>query len=75
MTFHTLRHTFASHAVMAGVDLYTLAQLLGHRDLTQVQRYAHLAPSHLQAATAKAATAVFAANVPHQVPHATGSAA
>ena len=43
VTFHTLRHTFASHAVMAGVDLYTLAKILGHRDLAQVQRYAHLA--------------------------------
>ena len=58
VTFHTLRHTFASHAVMAGVDLYTLAKLLGHRDLAQVQRYAHLAPAHLQAATNRAGAAI-----------------
>jgi integrase len=69
VTFHTLRHTFASYAVMSGVDLHTLAKILGLRDLSMVQRYAHLAPSHLQAATAQAATAIFAGNVPPQVPH------
>jgi len=75
VTFHTLRHSFASYAVMAGVDLYTLAKILGHRNLSMVQRYAHLAPSHLQSATNRAASAIFAADMPHQVPHATGSAA
>ena len=68
VTFHVLRHTFASHAVMAGVDLYTLAKLLGHRTISMVQWYAHLAPAHLQAATNRAAGAVFAADMPHQVP-------
>jgi hypothetical protein len=74
-TFHTLRHTFASHAVMSGIDLYTLAKILGHRDLSMVQRYAHLAPSHLKAATNQAAATIFADNVPRQVPQATASAA
>ncbi len=59
VTFHTLRHTFASHAVMAGVDLYTLAKLLGHRNLDMVQRYGHLAPAHLHAAVTSAARAIF----------------
>lgn len=68
VSFHTLRHTFASHAVMAGVDLYTLAKILGHKDIKMVQRYAHLAPAHLQAATDQAARAIFAKEVPHQVP-------
>ncbi len=68
VTFHTLRHTFASHAVMAGVDLYTLAKLLGHRGLAQVQRYAHLAPAYLQATTNQAATAIFAGEVPQKLP-------
>jgi len=69
VTFHTLRHTFASHAVMAGIDLLTLAKILGHRNINMVQRYAHLAPAHLQAATAQAANAIFAADVPRQMPH------
>lgn len=47
---HTLRHTFASHLVMQGVDLYTLAKLLGHKDIKTTQIYAHLAPDHLKAA-------------------------
>jgi len=46
VTLHTLRHTFASRLVMAGVDLLTVKDLGGWGDLTMVQRYAHLAPAH-----------------------------
>ena len=45
-----LRHTFASHLVMKGVDLRTVAKLMGHRDIRVTMRYAHLVPDHLQAA-------------------------
>lgn len=46
VTFHTLRHTFASQAVMNGMDLRTLQEILGHSKLDMVMRYAHLAESH-----------------------------
>lgn len=53
VTFHTLRHTFASHAVMQGVDLYTVAQLLGDSLKTVEDTYAHLSPDFKKAAIAK----------------------
>src|SRR5947207_8468473 len=44
--FHDLRHTFASQFVMAGGDLYTCQQILGHKSITMTQRYAHLSPTY-----------------------------
>ncbi len=52
-SLHDLRHTFASHLVMNGVDLATVQQLLGHRDIQTTMIYAHLAPDHLAGAVEK----------------------
>lgn len=52
-TFHSLRHSFASRLVQAGVDLYTVQRLLGHASPIMTQRYAHLADAHLAAAVEK----------------------
>jgi site-specific recombinase XerD len=49
-TWHSLRHTFASRLVMAGVDLRTVADLMGHAKIQMTMRYAHLAPAHKRSA-------------------------
>jgi integrase len=48
VTFHGLRHTWASHAVMNGMPLMVVAKNLGHVDTRQVEKvYGHLAPSYI----------------------------
>src|SRR6201993_4875888 len=47
--FHDLRHTFASQWMMAGGELYSLRDILGHKTIAMTQRYAHLSPAYKRA--------------------------
>ena len=47
-TMHTLRHSFATHMLEAGVDVMTLQKILGHQQLSTTARYLHLRGDHLQ---------------------------
>ena len=53
LTFHEMRHTFASHLVMNGTDLPSIQALMGHADIKTTMRYSHLAPEHLHKAVHK----------------------
>jgi len=53
VNFHTLRHSFASWAMMRGVTPKELQELLGHASLAMTMRYAHLAPEHLRTAVGR----------------------
>jgi integrase len=46
--FHDLRHTFATRLVQAGVELYKVQRLLGHKSPMMTQRYAHHYPESLR---------------------------
>lgn len=47
---HTTRHTFATHFLRKRPDLYLLARILGHSDITVTKLYSHLLPDHLDRA-------------------------
>jgi integrase len=48
VTFHTLRHTFASRMAQDGVPLKAIQELLGHGTMQMTMRYAHLGPNNLR---------------------------
>jgi integrase/recombinase XerD len=47
-TMHTLRHSYATHMLEAGVDVVTLQKILGHRSLSTTATYLHLSTRQLQ---------------------------
>jgi integrase len=51
VTFHSLRHTFASWLALQGETLQTIKELLGHKSITMTERYAHLGSDHKRRAT------------------------
>ena len=52
LRLHDLRHTFASRLVQQGVSIYEVMHLTGHKSVSMVQRYAHLAPDYQERAIA-----------------------
>lgn len=51
VTFHTARHSYATMALMAGADIYTISRLLGHKSITTTTVYATVVDAQRDAAT------------------------
>ncbi|MFK8036045.1 MAG: tyrosine-type recombinase/integrase [Hyphomicrobiales bacterium] len=64
---HDLRHTYASVAVMNGIDPFTLKEIMGHKNLQTTLRYAHLADHAVQTAAGQVAGRLAAA-MRHKAP-------
>ena len=56
VTWHSLRHTFASRLAMSGCSESTIAALLRHNGTSLVRRYAHLSPRYLREAVGRVAS-------------------
>ena len=50
ISFHVLRHTYASLYMMNGGNVYDLPKILGHTKVDMTMKYAHLSPQHLRKA-------------------------
>ena len=61
---HTLRHTFASRLAMAGVDIRTIQELGGWKEIKMVERSAHLSQQHKIDAVEKVISALPDENSP-----------
>ncbi|MFH1124538.1 MAG: site-specific integrase, partial [Pseudomonadota bacterium] len=56
VSFHTLRHTYASWLALQGESLITIRDMLGHRTTAMTERYSHLIPDHKKRAAARLET-------------------
>ena len=63
--FHDLRHCFASILIMNGADLYSVSELLGHKNVQITKRYAHLSPNYKKQSVA-ILDRVMSQNPPHE---------
>ncbi len=52
ISFHSLRHTYISWMIMAGVPVPVVQKLAGHADIKTTMGYAHLSPESLRSAVA-----------------------
>lgn len=59
--FHDLRHTAASYLAMSGATASEMSEILGHKDLQMVKRYAHLSRDHITSVLTKMNDARFPA--------------
>jgi integrase len=57
--FHDLRHTAASYLAMNGATLAEIAEVLGHKTLQMVKRYAHLSDAHTTSVVEKMNAKIF----------------
>lgn len=57
--WHDLRHSTASYLAMNGASLPEIAEVLGHRDLSMVKRYAHLSDAHVSSVVASMNAKIF----------------
>jgi integrase len=57
--FHDLRHSAASYLVMNGASLAEIAEILGHKTLQMVKRYAHLSREHTHGVVASMNNKIF----------------
>jgi integrase len=60
--FHDLRHSAASYLAMNGANLMEIAEILGHKTLSMVKRYAHLSEQHTRNVVARMNAAIFGGN-------------